>query len=356
MKRSNNASGRGSPDSCIPNDFRSRIEDGDQMNFAYMPFTYLSHSTAMALNYLFGPVTLYQPLKSVVPQELIALSEQGLLDIHTPVEQEDDRLQMAVLEFFEWAKMNPGASMAGSEFLGTRQGEVPFYDDTSISRIRSQIKTHGISNKEKEQSEALFRLRLFLTVAQENDRATESLNRDLTTFNQMEQHFLSTLVDADEGPFNRQQVGKTKWPEDQGAKQTRLRLRSWAALAGFGPLPEILVTTSQAVMDDLLERDQEKIRIEKLAVVSTTKHEAGEKGLLKPALEELAQQSDLSLFDPLSLKLPGLSETGFRITLFAALNKAPIDLLHLLTPDVFIGGKQDEQATLCHTLIVLVEV
>lgn len=329
------------------------------MTFAYMPFTYLPKSTARVLCSLLGPVTLYQSLKTNIPEELTELSEQGLVEIHTPIDRDNERMRSALSEFTQWAEMNPGATTAGADFLGTRQGEVPFFDESTINRIRSDINRYGTSDTEQQESELTFAARLFLSVAQENDRTTNSLDHDLGKFKAMEKDFLSTMEGADEARFNRQPPGSSIWQEDQGAKQTRQRVRSWAMLAGSEPAPEVLVTTSPAVMDYLLEMHGEELNIEELIVFPVTFSLGGVSPVLKPALDELARQENLTSdgFPSLAGVISdAASKVAVKVTLFAAVDRTPIDVIRHLATDFTVGKGDEKPISTCHTLFALVEV
>jgi hypothetical protein len=328
------------------------------MNLTYMPFTYLSKPVASILHALFGTVAVLQPLKSAIPEELVDLSDQGLIEISAPAESDDERLSAALLEFTEWARMNPGTSLAGAEFFGTRQGEVPFFDETSVNRIRSEIKHHGSTVDERGESDFLFSARLFLALAQENDRATDSLDRDLETFKAMEKDFLASMMDAGDTRFNRQSLGTQLWQEDQGAKLTQQRLRAWATLALAGNLPDFFVTTSCATMETLEEHFGSIAKLEKLAAFTTKCPSSDETGRFKPLVEELLQQTDLSMIDPQSLRFPDV-ESSFtdriQLSIYKVANMGPTAFLQSVAPKGLMDEKMADGEASAYTLIFYVE-
>ena len=146
---------------------------------------------------LVGPVVVYQPSEVVATNSLAALAAQGLIEIRTPLTADEQRLKAALAEFTQWARQNPGRSTPGAGFIGSQQGKVPFFDESMISRIRSDIKQYGSSPADTDNQEAGFSARLFLAVAEENDRATAQLDHDLKRFKALEQGFLDSLVDSD---------------------------------------------------------------------------------------------------------------------------------------------------------------
>jgi hypothetical protein len=186
------------------------------MTPAYMPFTYLSESTARILNRLVGPMVIYQPSKKNIPDGLSTLASQGLVEIRTPITDDDDRVCAALAEFTDWVRLNPGTSTPGAGFISARQGEIPFFDETTINRIRSDIKRYHSTDPQVDVSEAGFSARLFLAVAQENDLAADLLDHDLHRFKVLEKDFLDALKDTDDVTFKREASGETLWREDPG--------------------------------------------------------------------------------------------------------------------------------------------
>jgi len=326
------------------------------MKAVYFPFTYLPESTARQLTRLVGPVVVYQPLEPLIPAEMKDLESKGLIEIRTPVAGDEERLRAALAEFTEWARMNPGKSTAGAGFLGARQGEVPFFDETAVNRIRSDIKNYGRSGRSDAKTDEGFSARLFLALAQENDRAVDSLGQDLDRFRAMEKDFLEALKDADEAAFSRKAYGGTLWHEDRGARSTGQRIRAWANLAAAdGNLPEVMITTSPAVADLLLETSEKGSGLEKLADTRLTMPEEIGVPLLGRLLSGLGEGTiDLS-GDICAEGWPSApSEAGVAVCLYAAVNRSPANWVgRLVDPDAVLSSAANETI---HTMVVAVEV
>ena len=324
------------------------------MKAAYFPFTYLSEPTARLLVALVGPVVVYQPVKTAIDAELHELASSGLVEIRTPLTDGDDRLRAALAEFGEWARLNPGRSTAGADFVGARQGKIPFFDETAINQIRTDIRQYGQSGQPPEESDDGFSARLFLALAQENDRAVDGLDQDLDRFKTMEKEFLETIADADEAEFSRQTTGGSLWREDPGSRLTAQRLRAWARLAvADEPLAEVLVTTSPAVVDLLLDHAGDAGAFEKLADVRVDNPGDREEPLLERVLSGLLDGSLALTADLAEAGLPPATTTAsIRIGLYITANQ-PVE--------TFIAGlaaaspmKAGAEAA-GHTLVVLVE-
>lgn len=334
------------------------------MTPAYMPFTHLSESTAHILKALVGPVVIYQPSKTNIHESLKTMASQGLVEIRRPITRDDDRLRAALAEYTDWARMNPGKSTPGAGFFSQRQGEVPFFDETAINRIRSDIKRYehsdSLADHEAEKAEAEFSARLFLTLAQENDRVTDHLAHDLNQYKALEKNFLNTLTDDDETRFSRQALGAAVWREDPGAKLTGQRIRAWATLAAADATPpELLITTSPVVIDTLLETHGDTLGLDKLANMRLPVPLAGMAPILDKVLAELANQASLASADLASLEELATDTTAEKVvtaTFFIAANQTPgLVIQRLAAATRFLPDEISPPEPVCHTVIVLVE-
>ena len=326
-----------------------------------MPFTYLSASAARILNALVGPVAIYQPSPNAIPDSLSALAEAGLVEIRTPMTGDSERLGAALAEFKQWARMNPGKSTPGAGYMGARQGEIPFFDETTINRIRSEIKRYPMPAHQTDREVAAFSARLFLAVAQENDSAGDSLDQDLERFKTLEQDFLESLADADDAGFSREGIGTAIWQEDPGNRLTGQRIRAWAILAAADARPpELLVTTSPAVTDTLLERFADKIHFEKLADIRLPLPPEGQPSTLGTVLADLAAADSLSsasLAPFTSLAAQAVDGPCVGVTLFRAAGRHPAETIRQLAPAAFAASEENIGAeSVRRTLIVLIQI
>ncbi|BBO89358.1 hypothetical protein [Desulfosarcina ovata] len=330
------------------------------MTPVYMPFTYLSAATAGRLNRLVGTLVVYQPVESGISEGLTALAADGGIDIRTPITRDDERLEAALAEFTQWARLNPGKTTAGAGFFSARQGEVPFFDESTINQIRSDIKNYGTPDAGSEPDDSEFSARLFLAVAQDNDRTTDGLDNDLNRFKAMEADFLDSLDGADEAGFNRHGAGGELWREDPGARQTIQRIRAWSTLAlADSRLPDLLVTTSPAVVDTLQETFADTLRLDTLATIRMSLPDAPEVPPLNAVLSDLTGQADFSADDLAPFTDLAESEpdhTAVTVTLLAAVGHRPAAVIAAMAPGAVLRGEENGsgQATR-HTLILLVQ-
>lgn len=332
------------------------------MTPVYMPFTCIQESTAHLLATLLGPVVIYQPSKNDIPADLSALASQGLVEIRTPIDRDEDRLQAALAEFKAWARMNPTTSTAGAGFFGARQGEIPFFDETTINRIRSDINRYRSADQQAsdqpahqvDETEAGFSARLFLALAQDNDMTTERLNHDLKRFKAQEKNFLESLQDTDETGFDRQATGGAIWRDDPGAKLTAQRIRAWASLAAADVhLPEVLVTTSPAVIDALLETSAAAFGLEKLGDLRLSLPSDATAAPLGRLLADLAAKETLSSADLLPIE--AVCEPAANVIMCVAANRKPASVIRQIADiEATPSGANQSPESHRHTLIVLV--
>ncbi len=328
------------------------------MTPAYMPFTHLPAATAGLLAGLVGPVVVYQPIATDIPESLSSLASRGIVDIRTPLTGDEARLTAAVKEFSVWAQQNPSATTPGAAFVGNRRGEVPFFDETVINRIRSEIRRFGGDDAPEARREAEFSARLFLAVAQANDQATDHLDHDLHDFKIREREFLDLLADSDAADFDRATLGAGLWREDPGARMTGQRIRAWAGLAAGDPaIPDLLVTTSRAVIDTLMESG-DPAPVETLTVMRCAIPAPDASAELAPALAELARcpTLDKACIAGLAALDPAGDAPALTLGLFAVPGQSPATVLRRLAPAALrTAAENDAAASSNHTLIVLVE-
>ncbi|MDL2269362.1 hypothetical protein LJC71_07535 [Desulfosarcina sp. OttesenSCG-928-A07] len=329
------------------------------MTPTYMPFTYISPAVAETLAALVGPVVVYQPMDPPAHDSLTALSDQGKIQLRTPVSDDTDKLGKTLAELFQWGRLSPGKSTAGTDFLSGQKDAVPFFDETAVSRIRADIKKYSDPAEPVETTDLIFSARLFLAVAQENDMAVETLNTDLDQFKTLEQGFLDVLEDADTPDFDRNGIRAKAFPEDLGARQTLQRLRAWAMVAAKDPdLSNLWVTTSPAIMDTLVEYYEDALGLNTLATIHLKIPEKNTPPLLEPILKDLAVRVDLaaSVSDDWMRLESGVSDAYLSVTLMVAVNHDPRAVIRALTPS---GTALDSPASqggksVSNTLILLV--
>jgi hypothetical protein len=219
----------------------------------YFPMTYLSAAAEGRLAACFGQTAVYRPSVRTLPETMQAAVDAKRLVVHTPVKAESDRLAALMKAYYAWAEENKGVDLS---VIKGRESRIPFYEDTSISRIRQNIRNMGTEKEKEEARDPVFRARLFLEMAQELDRQNSELERSLDHVRVKEDSMLSDLLGDSGGPGGIETVLRADRVADPGAYMTGTRLQAWWQLARTGPgTGNLLVTDSRSVIETLVEKE-----------------------------------------------------------------------------------------------------
>ncbi|MBW1864640.1 MAG: hypothetical protein JRI64_03150, partial [Deltaproteobacteria bacterium] len=237
-----------------------------------------------------------------------------------------------------------------------------FFDETSSSQIRSEIKKTGKKAPSPEKPDPLFRARLFLHMAQELDLQNDLLTRDLVGVEAMEEDFMKELKGENEDDPARAAAIKALETDDPGHYMTEERIESWALLMQQDPrVSGLFITSSRAVLDLLLDRMSEMEEVTRFDAVPAGVPDAEalatwQDELIKH-LENLATgpwpAEAEAIADP--PEVPG-SETTASLTLFIAPGRAPHEFFaQCLGTDALQAESTPDSSRFKNTLIGLVE-
>ncbi len=280
----------------------------------YFPFTYVPEPMANALAGCFPGIIIFQAWKNSIPSFMRDMAKKGLIDLKTPLNSDEDRLNNLVKAYKQWAAAHKGSELA---FFKAHKEAVPFFDDTSSHGIRNQIKktVSGKKNKEKEKIDPVLVARLFLCMAHEYDMDACQVDMELDKIKKLEEKFLENLTGGEKigkDDFNIRASLALK--DDPGAHMTEERLDAWARLAA----PEskdakIFVTGSKAVIDVILDRCDKWNKILEIKRVNFP-DDMGFCEKLKAGLEKILKgdESEKDAFFPLAKKD---EKTDFSISL-----------------------------------------
>jgi hypothetical protein len=221
------------------------------MKATFFPFTDISQAHLAAATAVFGSLLLYRPSRLEPAGRLQAWIDRDALEIRIPVQGDENRLRVLLQEYQQWAELHGSGDLARFK---PRQGEIPFFDDQSPLKIRSEILRHSAGAKTgPDPADALFQARLFLQMAQAFDRQQRELQQALEAIDGRQQAMLRELGDFDAPPpAPSARLGPAP---DPGAHMTVERLAAWAHLALQAPAPDaVLLTDSPAAWDLLADR------------------------------------------------------------------------------------------------------
>jgi hypothetical protein len=216
------------------------------------PFTWLPEThLAALLRHFSRPVVLAPSDRGVAPS-LTEWDASGRIELRTPIRGDGKRLSDILKDFRHWAEAHRGADLSLARIL---EGSIPFFDDSHVARIRSEIR-RGASGSDDAGLDRLTRARVFLLMAEHYDRERQELETDLEAFKALETSMLSELRDVDaetDPPAGAARGGA----EDPGRFMIEERLRAWAQLYLEDEVgqdaPTVLVTPSRAAVETMLE-------------------------------------------------------------------------------------------------------
>ncbi|MGB6010306.1 MAG: hypothetical protein WBI57_03435 [Desulfobacterales bacterium] len=324
----------------------------------YFPFTYISKPAAQALAACFAQTAVYQPATSKIPDEMRESADDAILEIRIPVNDTGEKLDAIVKEYRTWADVHRGSEIG---FLKSMADKIPFFDETSSSQIRAQIKKTGEKNPSPEKPDPLFHARLFLHMAQELDLQNDRLTRDLVAVEAMEEDFMKELKGEEEEDPARAAAIKALETDDPGHYMTQERIKSWALLMQQDPqVSGLFITSSRAVLDLLIDRMPEMEQVNCFDAIPTDVPDpealaAWQDELIKH-LESLATGPWPAEVEPMAdpPEVPG-SESTVALTLFIAPGKTPHEFFAQSLETDTLQAKSTDSQRFKNTLIGLVE-
>ena len=217
----------------------------------YFPFTYISKPVMEALSACFRQTVVYQPSGNRTPSEMQGWAESNRIDIRIPVSGHEDKLETILKDYADWMSLHQEGA---AEYLKARRGSIPFFDETSASQIRAEIKAKSRSSQPQEESEDLLNAKIFLHIAQDFDLQNNKLGQDLLTFEAMEQNLFDNLKGEDETSQPETTAKDRFLIDDPGLYMPVERLKAWTLLRQHDrDASGLYITTSRSVFDKLID-------------------------------------------------------------------------------------------------------
>ncbi|MDY6790385.1 MAG: hypothetical protein SWH54_03855 [Thermodesulfobacteriota bacterium] len=231
----------------------------------YFPFTYISKPVAEALHACFGKTIVYHPSSKNIPEESHQLAEYDMLDIRIPVKKDEEKLSVILKEYDAWANLHQGSRGGQLDFVKTRKNKIPFFNDTSTSQIKADIKHIADESPDRTMSDSVFNARIFLSIAQNFDMQNDKVVQDIASVETARVDLMKSLQGED-GPSplvpGYQDTFKTGCLTDDDHMIAE-RIAAWALLMCRDPRSRmgencgLFVTSSRQAIDHLLEKTPE---------------------------------------------------------------------------------------------------
>ncbi len=212
----------------------------------YFPFTDMSDPTVAAMSAVFKRVILYRP-SAAVPDPLQQQADAGFLEIRIPIQGDEAQLTRMVADYQTWAERHSGSLLA---FFTSQGGQIPFFDEASLSQIRSDIRRWAEETTNDEATDPGVAARLFLAVAQTFDRQQWEVNRSFSGLRDLESSLLKSIHGEEAGA----EPPMSAPVEDLGHHMTGQRLWAWSCLWANDPAAgSLLVTDSREIFETVLD-------------------------------------------------------------------------------------------------------
>lgn len=263
------------------------------INFYFFPFTFMDIRQAQVLCCFFDRINVLDIHGgAALPEPMADLAAKGTI---ARIGLDKDDLSLAahkVRNYQDWATIHKGNER---NFRTLIRENVFFKDDSSVAAIRTGIRNRTVPGSPDaaiapDSSESL----VFLKLADIHDRQTQDIQAALDTLDQENAALFAELKGDEETLLS---TAHTQSPEP-GRAMTEKRIKAWLkAAADAGCFDQdavpVLITTSRAVMDELLNGAGN--RINALDIDSIKVHEKDREFIkqrhlrLESIMEQMAQ-------------------------------------------------------------------
>jgi hypothetical protein len=286
----------------------------------YFPFTYIPNDIAETIYSCFNTCVLYLPSKQHVSDSMNTLENKNMVDLHFPIKGDENIIGSMIKEFNLWEDF---LTDHGKDIIKTRLNTIPFYDESSPSQIRSDIKNR-LDKKKINQENILLNSRIFLHFAQELDKKNYELNKEMSLLEKKQHHLFQNIIQITRGEEKTNDVRRTDHVYDYMIIQ---RLKAWIHLSLNDLNPSsFFLTHSRQLIDYLIQSFPEMKKD-----VCTNITSFNNKNQILTHIESLAKNEQNS--EPVTLTLDSYKKNT-ELVLYMVPHKTPHDFFSCI-----IGGK-----------------
>jgi len=334
----------------------------------YFPFTYISKPVAEALHACFGKTVIYQPSKKNIPGEIHKLAEQGVLDIRmsgNSDEKDEERLSAILKEYNAWANLHQGSRGIQLDFFKAGRNKIPFFDDTSASQIKADIKDITDGNPVGKKPDPVLNARIFLSIAQNFDMQNDKIIQDIASFETARMDLIKSLKGEDETsplvPGYKDEFKSVNLADYDYMIQERIE--AWAMLMCCDLMQDreemsgLFVTSSRQAIDYLLEKTPETENVFSINAIPMVENQVEKsakwsKDLMK-YLEIVAESSRPLEWDNFTIVPDDLKcETKASLSLYLVPGASPLKYFsRFISFDSTCGEIEKDQVKFKNTLI-----
>jgi hypothetical protein len=327
----------------------------------YFPFTYVPQWVAQTLVACFKQFTVYQPSGRALPSEMQSWMEANVMEVRVPVQTEDDALTRIAKEFRAFVGLHDGSKNLKTAVLWGRQGAIPCFGESAVSRIVSDLKKSSATASAEADFNPLFCAQVFLDFAQKFDRQSAELKRDLGINDRLSRELLKEISGKNEDGLPATPLNSEIRIEDSAEYKAQDRLQAWLRLFMVDPVDSgLMVTSSPAVFNHLIEKMPAAQKVIQSEVVPVTEANDGSAVLWRDSILKQVQQlldnrqaaAKISFVAP---PLPQDRRSNVRLTLYLVAGQSAADIFARFFDDQNVEPfrhHQNDEAT--NTLIGLI--
>jgi hypothetical protein len=226
----------------------------------FMPFTYLPDALIEALTRAVGPVSVLQPLETLVTPAMQNAAAQGLLSLRPCRALDTGLLERAMKDFTGWADLHQGRSGDLAGFYKANEAPGGCEPEESTSQIKDRVRRGGAPVSGRTAG-PLVQAALFLCLAHTYDRQQAALASELIAVQNMQERLDHILRGA---PESKAAGGapSAEGPVDRGLYMTGQRVHAWARLSlAIADAAGLFLTNSRAVWDHMLDTLPDAVRL-----------------------------------------------------------------------------------------------
>jgi hypothetical protein len=243
-----------------------------------------------------------------------------------------------------------------------QHGAIPFFNETSTSRIVADLKKGEPSDSAQTGSDPLFCARVFLGFAQDFDRQEDELKRGLGVHEQRSLELLKTLKGETEVDPAAIALEDETQIHDPGDYMALARIQAWALLFQKDPLGSgLFVTSSKSAFNQLMAKVAAPEKIIQSAGLPADEIKSKAVGAWRDSflkqLNRLAETHWSESKDTgIDLSIDSAGGTNVRLTLYLMPGQIPCDFFAQYLETPLPPEKQPDQKTkFKNTLVGLVE-
>ena len=210
------------------------------------PFTYVSEPVMNTYCQFFSGISVLQSSRKHIPEPMRQWADEGFLDIQMPDLKVSRVFDRVLAETENWVRSHRGGV---ASFLKAYQDEIPFFEPSSVSRIRQDIREAGRTvSPDESLQDALLQERIFLQAAQDFDAHNQWLSHQMQQQEAMERNLYRELR-GDERSMDRATGPTQQWESEDPFQYMILdRLKAWSrVMLSHGHVQGPLVTTAASV-------------------------------------------------------------------------------------------------------------